>query len=87
MSSLLVGVALGNIARGIPLDASGEYAGNFFRQGSSIQIMDFGVLWRPKKRHQVDFRFGYGLSREASRAFVGFGYSVLVGRILPWGRR
>jgi cytochrome d ubiquinol oxidase subunit II len=30
LSSLIVGVALGNIARGIPLDEQGEYIGSFF---------------------------------------------------------
>lgn len=30
LSALLLGVALGNIARGIPLDAAGEYAGTFW---------------------------------------------------------
>jgi len=31
LSGLLIGVALGNIARGIPLDTQYEYAGGFFR--------------------------------------------------------
>jgi cytochrome d ubiquinol oxidase subunit II len=30
LSALLIGVALGNIARGIPLDSSGEFAGTFW---------------------------------------------------------
>ena len=30
LSSLLIGVALGNVAWGIPLDAQGEFAGSFF---------------------------------------------------------
>ena len=30
LSSLLIGVAMGNIAWGVPLDARGEYAGTFF---------------------------------------------------------
>ena len=30
LSALLIGVALGNIAKGVPLDAAGEYAGSFF---------------------------------------------------------
>ncbi len=30
VSSLLIGVAIGNMALGIPLDANGEYAGTFF---------------------------------------------------------
>ena len=30
LSSLLIGVAMGNIAYGVPLDAHGEYAGSFF---------------------------------------------------------
>ncbi len=30
LSALLIGVALGNIAKGVPLDVSGEYAGSFF---------------------------------------------------------
>lgn len=39
LSSLLIGVALGNIARGIPLDARGEFIGNFFMLLNPYAIM------------------------------------------------
>lgn len=68
------------------IDIWGEYAGQFFERGLSNQIVDFGGVWRPRKRHQVDFRFGFGLTNASPRAFIGMGYSVLVGKVLPWGR-
>jgi cytochrome bd ubiquinol oxidase subunit II len=39
LSSLLIGVALGNIAWGIPLDARGEFIGNFFMLLNPYAIM------------------------------------------------
>lgn len=39
LSALLLGVALGNVARGIPLDAAGEYAGTFW-----TLLNPYGVL-------------------------------------------
>ncbi|MBD3381407.1 MAG: cytochrome d ubiquinol oxidase subunit II [candidate division Zixibacteria bacterium] len=39
LSSLLIGVALGNIAWGIPLDARGEFIGNFFTLLNPYAIM------------------------------------------------
>lgn len=69
------------------VDVWGEYAGQFFDRYPSNQIMDFGAVWRPKNRHQVDCRFGVGLTNAAPRAFIGVGYSILVGKILPWGKR
>lgn len=69
---------------GSRIDIWGEYAGQFFQRGPSLQIMDFGGVWRPRQRHQVDLRFGIGLTDASPRVFIGFGYSVLIGNVLPW---
>lgn len=66
---------------GASVDIWGEYAGQFFERGLSLQLMDFGAVWRPRRRHQLDFRFGVGLTNSAPRAFIGFGYSVLLGKL------
>ncbi|MBZ0188445.1 MAG: transporter [Candidatus Obscuribacterales bacterium] len=64
-----------------------EYAGLISENSSSNQIIDMGAVWRPVKRHQVDIRMGFGLTQEAPRAFIGFGYSWLPGKILPFYKR
>ncbi|MGD9679772.1 MAG: transporter [Candidatus Obscuribacterales bacterium] len=69
------------------IDLWTEYAGLFYQQGSTSQLIDMGVLYRPVRRHQVDFRFGFGLTAEAPRAFIGLGYSWLPGRALPFYKR
>ncbi|MBK9141774.1 MAG: transporter [Candidatus Melainabacteria bacterium] len=69
------------------IDIWTEYAGLFYDQGSSVQLIDMGAVYRPVKRHQVDFRFGFGLTGEAPRAFIGMGYSWLPGRALPFYKR
>ncbi len=71
-------------ALGDRVDIWGEYAGQFFERGLSNQIIDFGGVWRPRKRHQLDLRFGIGLTNAAPRAFIGMGYSVLIGKVLPY---
>ena len=61
-----------------------EYAGLFPENGTSSQIIDMGGVWRPVKRHQLDFRVGFGLTRDAPRAFLGFGWSWLPGKVIPF---
>lgn len=64
-----------------------EYAGLFPSGQPSIQIIDLGAVWRPYQRHQVDFRMGFGITDSAPRALMGFGYSWLVGRALPFYKK
>lgn len=64
-----------------------EYAGQFYKNGPSSQIIDFGAVWRPYQRHQIDYRFGVGLSNQAPRAFLGMGYSILVGKVIPFYKK
>ncbi len=47
VASLLFGVATGNIVRGIPIDTSGEFAGNFFTllNPYSVLMGVFAVCW------------------------------------------
>ena len=64
-----------------------EYAGLFSDSIRSLQIIDLGGVWRPWKRHQLDLRIGFGVSSAAPRAFIGFGYSWLPGKVLPFYKR
>lgn len=64
-----------------------EYAGLFTAGGLPSQIIDFGIVHRPLRRHQIDFRFGFGLCRESPRALMGFGYSWLPGKVIPFYKR
>ncbi|HEX5233692.1 MAG TPA: transporter [Silvibacterium sp.] len=59
-----------------PLDVFAEYSGSFPSTGTPQHISDFGVLYRPSRRQQVDFWSGFGLSAAAIDHFVGVGYSV-----------
>ena len=47
IASLLVGVAAGNLIRGVPLDAAGEFAGNFFTllNPFSLLVGVVGLCW------------------------------------------
>lgn len=72
-------------AFGPRLDLWTEYAANFARQGNSEQYIDFGILWRPKNRHQFDLRAGAGLTTPTPRAFIGVGYSFILARL--WNRK
>jgi hypothetical protein len=69
------------------VDIWAEYAGQFYQNAPSSQIIDFGCVWRPYQRHQVDFRFGFGLTNAAPRAFIGAGYSWLVGKVIPFYKK
>lgn len=52
-----------------------EYAGFFTQDFPSIQLAHFGTLYRPKRNHQIDVHFGFGLDKTSPAAFVGAGYS------------
>lgn len=69
------------------VDIWAEWAGQFYEQGPSSQIIDFGGVWRPYQCHQLDFRFGFGLSSAAPRAFIGMGYSWLAGKVIPFYKK
>jgi len=59
-----------------------EYVGNFQRSTLSNQIMDCGGLYRFRRNQQLGVRFGVGLTKASPTAFVEFGYSVLLGKLL-----
>lgn len=59
-----------------------EYVGNFQRSARSNQIIDAGALYRFRRNQQLSARFGFGVTSAAPTAFVEFGYSLLLGRLL-----
>jgi len=59
-------------------DAFVEYAGDFPERGGSRQYLHFGTAYKLTPRQQLDFHVAAGLSDAASRAYFGFGYSVLL---------
>ncbi|MBX9719841.1 MAG: transporter [Candidatus Obscuribacterales bacterium] len=65
-----------------------EYAG-FFQQnahGPGQSILHFGGEYRLNRHNQLDLHFGFGMSKTAPAAFVGFGYSYRFDG-LPWGNK
>jgi hypothetical protein len=52
-----------------------EYAGFFTHHLPNIQFAHFGGEYRPKRNHQADLHFGFGLNSTSPTAFVGAGYS------------
>ena len=67
-----------------PWDAFVEYAGDFTQRGSPSEIAHFGTAYRLTRRQQVDFHFGFGISRAAPSRFFGLGYSFRIDNL--WGR-
>jgi len=61
-----------------------EYLGVFTHQAPSINIAHFGAEYKPRRNHEVDLHFGFGLNKTAPAAFVGAGYSYRFDG-LPWG--
>lgn len=59
-----------------------EYVGNFQKSTLSNQIVDCATLYRFRRNQQVSARLGIGLTKASPTAFVEFGYSVLLGKIL-----
>lgn len=62
-----------------------EYAGDFAKQEGPREIAYFGAAYRVTPRQQVDFHFGFGVSRAAPSRFFGLGYSLRLDRL--WGRQ
>lgn len=58
-----------------------EYVGDVFEHGPMSNIIHFGGAYRPNRRNQLDCQFGFGLNSAAPRAFFGFGYSFLLGKL------
>jgi hypothetical protein len=65
-------------------DAFTEYAGDFAQQGGPKEIAHFGSAYRLDPWQQIDFHFGFGVSRSAPEHFFGVGYSFRIDRL--WGR-
>jgi len=63
-------------------DCFAEYVGNFQRSTRSNQFIDAGVLYRFRRNQQLNARFGVGLTSNSPAAFVEFGYSLLLGKLL-----
>jgi hypothetical protein len=57
-----------------------EYAGDVISRHRSIQVIHFGAAYRPNRFMQIDTQFGFRMSNAAPVAFLGFGYSYLLGR-------
>lgn len=67
---------------GLKADTFIEYAGNFTRRQLSDQIIDIGAIYRLSSNQQLDLRFGAGLTKVSPIAFVEFGYSLRLGKLL-----
>jgi hypothetical protein len=67
-----------------PWQAFVEYAGDFAQRGGPKEIAHFGTAYRLTARQQVDFHFGFGVSRSAPSHFFAMGYSIRIDRL--WGR-
>lgn len=63
-------------------DLFAEYAGNFAMAKLSDQIIDSGAVYRFRRNQQIGIRAGVGLTRASPTAFVEFGYSFLLGKII-----
>jgi hypothetical protein len=63
-------------------DAFIEYAGNFTKQKLSNQIIDLGAVHRFRRNQQLDIRVGCGFTKASPAAFVEFGYSILLGKLI-----
>lgn len=53
-----------------------EYAGIFPRRGDSQHLLHTGFTYALDARSQLDFHFGFGLSKTAPGYFIGAGYAV-----------
>lgn len=61
-----------------------EWAADFIHRAKPVQFMHFGGVKPLRRNMQLEAHFGFGLSKEAPRAFVAFGYSFILGPL--WGR-
>ena len=66
-----------------PWQAFAEYAGDFAQRGGPKEIAHFGMEYRFTARQQLDFHFGFGLSRSTPSHFFAIGYSLRIDRL--WG--
>jgi len=57
-----------------------EYAGDVVSRHRNVQVIHFGAAYRPNRFNQIDTQFGFRMSNAAPVAFLGFGYSFLLGR-------
>jgi len=63
-------------------DLFAEYVGNFRKSALSNQIIDSGAVYRFRRNQQLGIRFGFGLTKASPTAFVEFGYSILLGKLI-----
>jgi hypothetical protein len=61
-----------------------EYAGDFSQGGGPREIAHFGTAYRITPKQQVDFHFGFGISKAAPSRFFAVGYSFRIDKL--WGR-
>jgi hypothetical protein len=59
-------------------DVFAEYGGDYTRGSDSRQLIHLGTAYRLTRRHQIDFHFGFGLSRAAPSQFIAAGYSFRI---------
>lgn len=67
---------------GAKADLFSEYVGNFQKSTVSNQVVDGGAVYRPRRNQQVGIRVGFGFTRVAPTAFIEFGYSFLIGKLI-----
>jgi hypothetical protein len=67
-----------------PWDAFVEYAGDFSQRGGPREIAHFGTAYRITPNQQVDFHFGFGISKAAPSRVFAIGYSFRIDKL--WGR-
>jgi len=67
-----------------PLVAFAEYSVDVPRLGGLRQLAHFGTAYKIRAKQQIDFHFGFGLSRAAPDHFFALGYSFRVDRL--WGQ-
>jgi hypothetical protein len=67
-----------------PWDAFAEYGGDFAQQGGSKEVVHFGTAYKVTPKNQIDFHFGFGISRAAPSRFFAVGYSLRIDNL--WKR-
>lgn len=67
-----------------PWDAFAEYAGDYAQRGGSKELAHFGTAYKLTPKNQIDFHFGFGLSKATPGKFFAVGYSVLFDKV--WSR-
>ena len=67
-----------------PWDAFAEYGGDFAQRGGSKNVAHFGTAYKVNPKNQIDFHFGFGLSRATPGPFYAVGYSFRIDNL--WKR-